>query len=151
MRNPESKSAILIGGSDYFSIKAGETNVPKILSQRFLNEPFGVCTRRHNFAFNLVECTMTYLIQGGIPQYLLNYLLDFDLRPLVDPPSEPSVFSLSDLEFGFIVWLIACLISIIAFATEILFYLLRVKLCPMLKDIIGLIVFLIQLRRIRKY
>lgn len=151
MQNPASKAAMLISGNDYKAIKAGEINVPKILSQKFLYEPCGVCTRRHNFAYNLVEGTMTYLIQGGFPQYLFNYLLEFDLRPLVDPPSEPSVFSLSDLEFGFIVWLIACLISIVAFTTEILWYLVRVKLSKIIRDLIGLILFLKQLIIIRNY
>ena len=62
MRKPESKAAILIGGNDYKTIKAGEINVPKILSQSFLNEPSGVCTQPHNFAFNLVEGTMAKTI-----------------------------------------------------------------------------------------
>lgn len=147
MWNSSLKAAILTSDADYKVIRAGRTNVPKVMIQKITNDPVGVCTLRNNYAFKLVEGTMSNLIQGGISQYMIDYLYNFEVKPLVDPPREPSVFSLSDLEFGFVVWLIACGISTAAFTVELLWYFLSVKL----KDLIVLIVFLRRLKRIRKY
>ena len=72
-----------------------------------------------------MNATMICLIEAGIPQYHLNYLMDFDMMPLPETPSEPSIFSISDLEFGFVTWLIACGISIGAFIAELLWYFMK--------------------------
>ena len=63
---------------------------------------------------------MNRLVEAGIPQYHFDTLLNFELKPLIDPEWEPSIFSVSDLEFGFITWLISCAIAVGIFAAELL-------------------------------
>lgn len=68
---------------------------------------------------------MSRIVEAGIPQYHFSYLMDFELKSLLDPPSEPSIFSLYDLEFGFVTWLIACAICIGAFMSELLWFFIK--------------------------
>lgn len=114
------KAAIIMTDTDYKVIKALENNVPKIMRQTIPLEPFGACTTHNNYAFSLIDGTMGNLTQAGIPQFLFRYLMEFELRSLEDPPNEPSVFSVRDLEFGFVTWLIACGIAILAFVGELI-------------------------------
>lgn len=124
--------------TDYRVIKAFEMNVPKIMKQTLTLEPIGACTTHNNFAFRLIDETMGNLTQAGIPQFLFRYFLDFEMRSLVDPPKEPSVFSVRDLEFGFVTWLIACGFAIVTFLGELILK----KLMVLFYDFIGLFLLL---------
>lgn len=128
--------------TDYKVIKAFEMNVPKMMKQTLTLEPIGACTTRNNFAFRIIDETMANLTQAGIPQFFFRYLLDFEMRSLEDPPQEPSVFSVRDLEFGFVTWLIACSFAIVAFIGELIFK----RVMTLLYDFIGLFCFLKLLR-----
>jgi hypothetical protein len=57
------------------------------------------------------------------------------------PPKQPKVFDIGDLEFGFVVWLVACLISTIVFILEILIRYLIIKLRRGARNYIGLYLF----------
>ena len=54
MDNSSLKIAIEVGDSDYKAIKSCRKNVPKVIGQEIVFDPVGVCTRRNNYAFNLV-------------------------------------------------------------------------------------------------
>lgn len=125
MSDPSIKAAITVTKNDYKAIKSLESNVPNLLRETVALEPFAPCTFPKNFIFRLMDDTMTRLITAGIPQYHFNYLMDFDLKPLPEQLSEPSIFSLYDLEFGFVTWLIACGVSIGAFMAELLWFLVK--------------------------
>ena len=111
--------------NDYKAIKSLRTNVPKLLKESISIGSFAACTYSHNFIFRLMDATISRIVEAGIPQYHFSYLMDFELKPLLDDPKEPSIFSISDLEFGFVTWLIACGISIGAFLGELLWYLIK--------------------------
>lgn len=87
--------------------------------QKFL---YGVSLMRNNFLYNLTESVMSSLVEGGIPQYFLTYIEDVVLREKPSDPVEPKTFSIEDLEFGFIIFLVACGISIVAFLIEIVYF-----------------------------
>ena len=120
MTDPSLKAAITITKIDYKVIKSFEMNVPKLIKESVLLEPFGTCTYPNNFAFKLIDETMTRLVEAGIPQYHFDYLLNFELKSLLDPEWEPSIFKLSDLEFGFVTWLMACSVAFGTFVAEFL-------------------------------
>jgi len=100
---------------------------------------YASCTRTLNFATQLVREVMLKFMPTGIPQHFFKHLMDFEFRPLLAPPSELRVLSVKDLEFGFVVWLIAVGISILVFVLELLWYFLILKLVKIIKDFIVLI------------
>jgi hypothetical protein len=142
MENPSTKSGIVLTEIDYKVIKSVTEFVPKMMKQKLEFEPWGICSFKNNFAFKLVEDTMAYLIQAGIPQHVFNYFVNFDLTPIIGKPKEPRVFSFSDLKFGFVIWLIACGISTAVFICEILWKFVSTKIQKAIEEIIGLILFL---------
>ena len=107
LSNPSSKAALTISNIDYKLIRTFEVNVPKMIRESILFEPRGACTYPDNFVFKLVEKTMFRLVEAGILQHHYDFLVNFELKVLTDPEWEPSIFSLSDLEFGFVTWLIS--------------------------------------------
>ena len=100
-------------------------NVPKLLKEYVMIEPHGACTYPDNFAFKLIEKTMFRLVEAGIPQHHYDFLVNFELKMLDDPPWEPIVFNLSDLEFGFVTWLISCSVAIGIFLAQLLYVFLK--------------------------
>ena len=125
MSDPSIKAAITVTTNDYKAIKSLQTNVPKLLKESVALGSFAACTFSNNFIFRLMDSTMSRIFEAGIPQYQFSYLMDFELKPLLDEPKGPSIFSISDLEFGFVTWLIACGISIGAFIAELLWYFMK--------------------------
>lgn len=85
----------------------------------------GIGTKKHNHAFWLIEDTMKMLIQAGIPQWYRKFIYEVLFR---DFPSEeiiPKVFSIHDLEFGFVIWAVACGISFVCFFMECIYFYVR--------------------------
>jgi hypothetical protein len=121
------KKAIIISETDYQLIKCFRTKIPKMIKESILIEPFGICSHRNNFGFELMDKTMTELIQGGILQHFFAYIMEFEFRSLVDEDPGPSVLSLGDLEFGFITWLNACGICVLVFLVEIFWWFGKIK------------------------
>ena len=86
----------------------------------------GVATYRNNHAYWLIEDTMRILIQAGIPQYVKNYIFEVYFREIQESKEKiPKVFGIDDLDYGFIVWLIACSIAVAGFVVELLWFYLR--------------------------
>lgn len=113
---------------DYGVFKAFGQNIPRIIDEKIEFTPFAVNVPKDSFGSALVIETMKYLVGGGVPQQLFHLFFDFELMPMLDDEPEPRVFSLNDLGFGFVVWLIACGISVLAFVCEILYIYLK-NLC----------------------
>lgn len=147
MSDSSFKTAITVTKIDHKVIKSYTADAPKLMKESISFEPFGACTYPNNFAFKLIDDTMSRLVEAGIPQFHFNYLMNFDLRSLLVPSWEPSVFNLSDLEFGFVTWLIACGISIGVFTAELVWHFVSFKLRQMLNGMIFLIVLVMQLRK----
>lgn len=139
LHNSSLKAAMIYTDIDFRVTRSYVKYPPNVMQEKI---PFGnlaVCSRTLNFATQLVHEVMLRLMPSGIPQYLHKYLMEFEFRPLYAPPKENRVFSLSDLEFGFIIWLIAIGISIFVFFLELLWYFIRKKLIKIVRDLIGLI------------
>lgn len=149
MSDPSLKAAITITKIDYKVIKSYELNVPKLMKESVLLEPFGTCTYPNNFAFLLIDETMTRLVEAGIPQYHFDYLLNFELKSLLDPEWEPSVFKLSDLEFGFVTWLMACGVAFGTFAAEFFWCFMKKKGSRLIGNLCFLIVIFMFMRNSR--
>lgn len=124
--DPSLKAAILIYELDMRFNKAGLTSLPATLKEVISLNGFGVCVSRKNFFMTLNHKVMNSLISGGIPQYLIDFYTKFDLRPILIPEKDPKVFDVDDLMFGFIIWLVACGVSITVFIIEVTFYHLRI-------------------------
>lgn len=145
LTDPALKSAIALSKIDYSISKGAFTNI-KTIQQSTQYEPFGVCTARNNFATKVTDKVMTYLFQGGISQYLFDYLLNFEFKKLLDEETGPKVLSVNDLEFGFITWLIACAACICGFMLEILWYFVTVKL-PILIENLAFLLAIVCMRK----
>jgi hypothetical protein len=105
--------------SDFQIIKNVFKFAPKLIKQRLLNKIYGVGLFKNNFMIQSTEPVMEILIQAGIPQYFLDYVFEFyffDREEL----RGPKVFSIDDLRFGFVIWLVTCGIALAAFAGELI-------------------------------
>ena len=93
------------------------------LSKNFSANVKGVVTFKNAHSFWLIEDTMRLLIQGGIPQYIKRFIILFCFKESRQIEiSEPKVFSVDDLAFGFVVWLVACSIAIAGFLCELMWF-----------------------------
>lgn len=140
--DPATKAALPTSETDLKFIRAGFANVPNILEEQINFAPDGVCVHHESFFAQLSHKVSSDLISSGIIQHQFNYFLDFEIKPLVDLPKGPKVFAIEDLKFGFIVWLIACGISLIAFAGEFLYKGLKVKILRFVQSWVGIYLFL---------
>lgn len=113
--------------------------MPNILKQDLGFAPNTICVLpEHKFFNNLNKKVANDLISGGIIQYWYSYLLDFEAKAVLAPPKEPKVFNISDLNFGFCVWLTACAIAVTAFVVEILYFVVTMKLKTFVRRYTGL-------------
>lgn len=152
MNDPASKSAMILTDADYKTIQTEFDSPPNLLYERVKLPPYGVCTHQNNFAFHFIDKIMIRLIEAGLPQYMYDTLLNHDMKVLHAEEKGPSVFGLGDLEFGFMVWLGACSVSLGVFACEILWILLLMlgaKIRKFAIDCIFLYVFLKMMKERR--
>lgn len=116
---PEMKTAILAGKIDYRNLRSLFRRIPGVLEEKFADPEFGIRVSKNNFMYHNIEDTMRWLIQSGIPKFHINFITDTALWCLDDDPYQPKVFSLKNLEFGFVTWLGTCVASIFIFILEI--------------------------------
>jgi hypothetical protein len=113
-----------------------------------MNEVYTIRTAfnmiKNNFMISHFEGIQTRLLETGFGKYHTEYVEWLDIKPHVEEKVVQSkrIFSLKDLEYGFVLWLAACFVSILVFIYEINNLRLRRKL----KILIGLIDFLRLLR-----
>jgi hypothetical protein len=83
------------------------------------DEQFGLF--RNNFLIPTLNHIMNRLIPSGIPKHLADYGMWFIYRQFdVEDEDTRRVLSLDDLEFGFVLWLAACSVSLLVFFGEVL-------------------------------
>ncbi|KAG5672996.1 hypothetical protein PVAND_003077 [Polypedilum vanderplanki] len=96
---------------------------------------------------NIFLLHLNYFLDQLIPTGIVNHLLDYGMWYL-NRPRDPEIIdprkilSMNDLEFGFVIWLMACFLSFLAFLYEIISLNFKRKF----KMLIGLIDFLRVLR-----
>ncbi|KAG5676176.1 hypothetical protein PVAND_006025 [Polypedilum vanderplanki] len=103
----------------------------------------------NNILLDYLNYFLNRLIPAGIPQFLAKYGFWFLYRPadfeILDPRR---ILSMNDLEFGFVLWLIACFLSFYVFVCEL--YSLYVR--RQFRILLGLYEFLRVIReRLRDY
>jgi hypothetical protein len=119
MTVPGANVALMMIEKDHRALRTVFKNLPKLISQQYKDQPLGIGVSRNNFIYSLLEKALTPLVEAGIPQYFLDFMLKFYMKVIEEDPSEPKVFSVDDLSFGFIVWVLTCGISIAAFILEV--------------------------------
>jgi hypothetical protein len=98
---------------------------------------------KNNFLVQHIDDMLNRFIETGIDKYHLNYGEWLDLKPFVEEIVDSRrILALSDLEYGFVLWLGCCFVSFLVFIYEINSLRLRRKL----KILIGLVDFLRLLR-----
>lgn len=99
---------------------------PRKMNLVYYSYLLGISFLNNNFMFELTEDVMSKLVAGGIPQYFAKFIETFILRPQnIVEEVEIIKCTLEDLEFNFVIYLIACGISSFVFLLEILFYRLK--------------------------
>lgn len=102
---------------------------------------------KYNFIFQPLNELLKKMIPSGIPQHLYEYVKWFIARPADKEVEDPRrVLSMFDLEFGFVLFLIAIAASFIVFLWEVLSFNLKIKMKKIVSDFIGLLQFLKILR-----
>jgi hypothetical protein len=76
MSNHSKKAAVALAKYDIAALKTTFKDL-NIIPQVLIHDSCGICTNRNNFAFKLIENVMTCLHQGGVPQYFVDYLLNY--------------------------------------------------------------------------
>lgn len=143
MSDPSRKVAIPTMNHDYKIIRAAIKNPPKVLNDGNSMHVYSICVwnRKPFFGRSNIKISNA-LIEGGIIQYLFNYLLDFEVKALEEPPKEPKVFEVEDLKFGFMVWLAACGVSVIAFLIEVSYVFAKSNVKKFIREFSGLYAFM---------
>lgn len=89
------------------------------LDQILYSTHIGFAVHKNNFIFKLLQNVTQQLIPAGIPQYLAKFfewsIFKSHTEIIV---KSPSVLTLSDLKFGFILWMYSCGVTILVFAYE---------------------------------
>lgn len=108
-----------------------------LLKETFPKHPKGYATIQNSLLYPVIESVIGRLIPSGILQNIARKSFEPKLGA-----KSPKVFSIDDLAFGFMIWLAACVMSVVAFLSELVwkFSVLRVK--KVLRTSIGLGLFL---------
>lgn len=113
-----------------------------VLKEVLFRYPVGLKIYSVSTTFELLENTLQHIIPFGIPQHLIEFHNWMLYGRLIDPDlNEPQVFTLESLSFGFIIWLVACGISLLGYIMEQL----HIRLRRHLRTLIGLVLFLMLL------
>jgi hypothetical protein len=137
------KLAFFIDEFDHKMMNTTFKNSLAIMKGEMLTKMLFLLINRRNILVRQIDQVTRELAPTGIPQYL-NDLGSSDLFPQFDEEEIDNrrILSLSDLEYGFVIWLALFPIPIIAFICE----LYSLKLKRLRRKLAGLIEFLLLLR-----
>lgn len=84
-----------------------------------LNVKMGIL--KNIYLYWLVEDTILWLLQSGIPQHSTEFhnWITLQQRYFTTYEKLPQILSINDLSFGFILWIITCGIASISFILEL--------------------------------
>jgi hypothetical protein len=122
LSDPSEKVAYLDNRIGFVANRAMFKNPPVMMKEKLQKILYGVSLMRNNFLYDITESVMSGLIEGGIPQYFLTYIEDVVLREKPSDPIEPKKFGVEDLQFGFVIFLVACGVSISAVMIELIYF-----------------------------
>ena len=116
------KVSMTIDVESYRITRSLITAVPPIMDYKMCALVKGMGVWRNNHAYWLMEDTMRQLIPAGIPQFLRKFVHELFIKPYKPDVKTPKVFSLEDLKFGFVTWLIACSVAFSVFVIELTWF-----------------------------
>lgn len=132
LREPSKKGACVTSKKSVTFFQSLSKNSPRRMPIKILTYFYGVGVMRNNFIFNVTQEAMTRMIPNGIPQYMLKYIEEVEFKPIPPDVVEPETFDVKDLEFGFVIFLVCCGVSTLAFLGELSYFYGR--------ELIGLII-----------
>lgn len=124
------------------------------VNERLFQVPLGLLFLKNNFIYYLYDEVIQGLTTAGISQHLWKiYKYDkysVDREPLT---KSPSILTLNDLSYGFIIWLVACGLAACVFIGEHAWpknFSIKKTLSEWLRNIIGLILVIKMLEKFLK-
>jgi hypothetical protein len=108
-------------------------SLAKLKEEKMAKMYFVLIHKRNVFSMH-IDRVMSWLIPSGIPDYLFKYgSSDIYRRLDLEEPDSRRVLSLSDIEFGFVIWLATFPFPIAVFIYEVF----SVKVKEMMRDFAG--------------
>lgn len=142
--DPKAKLGFFIPKSalGYTNLMCGGS-VTVLKNFKFVDGSMNLGIARNSILYESLNEILEKLGPSGIFQHLINYDPSVDY-PIFDSAIEkpPRILTLDDLSFGFVLWLVACCISIVGFAVEVTEYNLRI----LIKNMVGIGIFLIAVQ-----
>lgn len=142
-RNSSSKYAFFMNDQTLLNITQLCQCKPLVLSEQVTSRVTGIGLPSVDLFSDIVDGFLKRLVPMGILNHLIDYhtwiLYRNGIYKAVD--EDPKVLTMDDLSFGFILWLIACVISTIGYLLEIA----RFKMRKKVRTLIGLVLFLMTL------
>lgn len=147
IKNSTAKLAFFLTQGHYSFLTFQCDLIGIIFETKILRYPNGFALFQNSDIFQIFEETLQHLISSGIT--LHHDRLDERSILQKEQEKEPKVLAINDLSFGFVVWLIACGISLLGFFVEILFKIILGKLRVSLRDLCGLYVLIKLIKMVR--
>jgi hypothetical protein len=114
-----------------------------IMQCRRMFVPTSYLMFKNNMLVNQVDDVLNRFTEAGIEKHIQDYFDWLTVKPHVEEVIDTRrILSMSDLEFGFVIWLVVCSASLVVFIYEINSLRLRRKM----RTLIGLFDFLKLLR-----
>jgi hypothetical protein len=137
------KYAFLVGSKyhNYLNVTLGKS-LPIMKNGKFKIQRAFIMPK-NNILVHHIDDMLNRFIETGIEKYNMNYGSWLETKPFVEEiVDKRKILALSDLEYGFVLWLGCCFVAFLVFIYEINSLRLRRKL----KILIGLVDFLRLLR-----
>jgi hypothetical protein len=116
-------------------------SLPKMQNER-IGRILSIYMSSNNMLMLQLNQLVSRLVSTGIVKHHVDYGYWYFSRPADVNIEDPRrILSLTDLQYGFVLWLVACLVSCVCFICELLW--IGLKKLPMLFEVIE---FLIMLR-----
>lgn len=103
---------------------------PKKLKEIFMDQPLGISMQSTHFLFNIFDEVVAHLISGGIQQKLYEnhskvQIEKFSKNSTKFDEEILNAFTIDDLSYGFVIWLISCGIAVWIFIAELFMKLMK--------------------------
>lgn len=122
--NSSFEGSIVIENTELMSIaiKSNTTNLWSVLNENVYNFYWGLTFPRNHYMYTAFNEKVKHLNSGGFIDFWLDKWFKHQKIIEKPPPAPLVVLSMKDLSIGFQIWLLALLISSVAFVVELLRY-----------------------------
>ncbi|KAG5670865.1 hypothetical protein PVAND_001098 [Polypedilum vanderplanki] len=122
----EPKNAVIVSDLVYMIVNSTCDKKPKRVQDNFISFPASFAVERLHYIYGILEDTIQCLIPSGILKQSEDFYYWFKFgRKHFEVDAGPKVLTMSDLSYGFNIWLISLSIAISGFFFEIIVH--RVK------------------------